>query len=347
MKRLAILLIWLSWLAALVLCAFSVRAHGQVFNDPAAADANRAWMQRWADDKRPIELEGKTLYTRGLVTLPPTVGCGRLITTGATGDSVGEHPTLNGMRAKIVQLGKGPIFRLAGAGFWGSDPVELVGDNESAAIEVEGRLAPATGRHLFEGWVFRDWAVGVRTLAGYYKDGKFVPCEAHADNSQMIRCETFNCGCLFESNNQQSLNWVLEDCKVNGLGVPNYKRHIIARVNRGGCLTIIRPVIEELNCTVFECRDYSHNNSRLVVRDWFYDTMLAAKHGFRLFDYTGRKEDANFCNWSLIADDGWIGMPVANAEELYTVPADLPRWRWKVNYNYAGEKPPKPPKTPK
>lgn len=340
----------IGWLVAMVILLtlfVTGRLHGQVYNDPAAADANRAWMQKCADAKEPIRLAGKTLYTRGLVALPPTVGCGRLITTGASGDSVGEHPTLNGMRAKIVQLGKGPIFRLAGAGFVGSDPVELVGDNASAAVEIEGRLAPATGRHLFAGWVFRDWAVGVKTLAGYYQDGKFMPCEAHADNSQLIRCETFNCGCLFESNNQQSLNWVLQDCKVNGLGMPNYQRCIIARINRGGCTSVIRPVIEELHCTVFEGRDYSPNNCRLVVRDWFYDRMLAAKHDFRVFDYTGRPEDANFCDWSLVADGGWSGMPIADVAELFAVPTDLPRWRWKINFDYAGAQPPKPPKKPK
>ena len=149
MKRLAIVLIWISWLAALVLFAFNVRAHGQTFGDQAAADDNRKWLQDCADAKLPIHLKGKTLYVRGTVTFPPVVGCGRIITLGATGDSVGEHPTLNGLRTKIVQLGKGPIFRLAGAGFVGGDPLELVGDNESAAVEIEGRLAPATGRHEF------------------------------------------------------------------------------------------------------------------------------------------------------------------------------------------------------
>lgn len=342
MKRLAIVLIWISWLAALVLFAFNVRAHGQTFGDQAAADDNRKWLQDCADAKLPIHLKGKTLYVRGTVTFPPVVGCGRIITLGATGDSVGEHPTLNGLRTKIVQLGKGPIFRLAGAGFVGGDPLELVGDNESAAVEIEGRLAPATGRHEFRNWVFRDWAQGVKTLAGYYQGGKFIPCEAHADNSRLVACETFNCRCLLELNNQQSLNWVCEDCRVNGLGSPNYQRHVVVRANRGGCVQVIRPIIEEWQCTMFEARDYSHNNARLVVHDLFYDTMLAEQHGFRIFDYTGRPQDANFADWSVIGD-GWIGMRPGKPEDLYSAPADLPKWRWKFNFNYAGEKqPPKP-----
>lgn len=302
-------------------------APAQVMNTPLAAEANRAWLQRLATEKLPIKLGCGTLYVRGTVTFPPTVGCGRIETDGATGDSVGDHPTLNGMRTRIVQLGKGPIFRYAGTGAIGETPLELVGDGRSAAIEVEGRAAPATGRHRFRNWVFRDWGCAFRALGGYYQDGKFVACEAHADNCIVEGCETFNCAYLFWSENQQALNWVFRDSIVNQLGPPSYDRHVVCRIDRGGCPLLERLVIEERVCTVFQVRDWSPNQCRLTARDLFYDR-FAGEPGLRILDYVGPANTAHYSDWSLHVD-GWSGMRL-DPNKLYNVPGDLPRGRWCV-----------------
>lgn len=309
--------------------AGSCAAEAQVMNVKIAATMNTEWLTKSLAEGRPVKIPVGTLYVNGTATTKPVVGCGRLESEGSGGYSMDPHPTLSGFQSRIVQLGKGPILRLSGVGFIATEPIEFVGDGESAAIEIEGRAAPATGRHRFRNLIFRDWACAFKCLAGYYKDDKFIGNESHADNSVVEGCETFNVGTLFRSENQQSLNWVFRDCAVNGVGVS--QGCVVADVVRGGCLTLERLVVEESKVTIFKVTDYSPNNSRLVCRDLFYDQMLDKDQTLCLFEYAGPAAAASYARWSIFMD-GFVSpqkFPFDKAK-FYQVPASLPRDGWRI-----------------
>ncbi len=317
------------WLSIVIALAGGCVANAQVMNSKIAATSNTEWLSKSLADGKPIKIPVGTLYVNGTAATRPVVGCGRLESEGSSGYSMDPHPTLSGFQSRIVQLGKGPILRLSGVGFIATDPIEFVGDGESAALEIEGRAAPATGRHRFRNLIFRDWGCAFKCLAGYYRDGKFIANENHADNSVVEGCETFNVDTLFRSENQQSLNWVFRDCAVNGAGVS--KGCVVADVVRGGCLTLERLVVEESKVTIFRVTDYSPNNSRLVCRDLFYDQMLDKDQYLCLFEYAGPAAAANYARWSVFMD-GFVApqkFPL-DRSKFYQAPADLPRDGWRI-----------------
>lgn len=315
-------------LLTLLLLLIPLVARGQTMNDRAAGDENRRWLARKLAAGQVATIPVGTLYVNGTVVTRPVNGCGRIETTGSGGYSQDPHATLSGSQSRIVQTGKGPILRLAGVGFICRDPLELVGDGESAAIEVEGRVAPATGRHHFANILFRNWSAAFKALGGYYdREGKFVSDENHADNSTVDCCETMNCGRLFWSQNQQAVKWVFRDCVVNWLGPP--QPMTVFDLERGGKLKC-----DGLECctnlvTLFQVRDFSPNNCRLECRDLAFDRMVSSETYLTILHYAGPAENANFARWVMDVD-GFAAQKLP-ADKLYHVPSDLPRDQWCVN----------------
>lgn len=328
----------ISTLAVLFAFLLCPATFAQVMNSKDAAGLNTTWLTKSLATGKPVILPVGTLYISGTVTTKPIVGCGRLESMGAGGYAIDGHPTLGGFQSRIVQLGKGPILRLSGAGFIATDPLEFVGDGESAAIEIEGRATPATGRHRFRNLVFRDWGCAFKCLGGYYKDGQFVADENHGDNTIVEGCETFNVGTLFRSENQQSVNWVFRDCVVNGVGLS--KGCIVADIERGGCLTLDRLVIEDSRTTIFRLKDFSPNNCRLVCRDFYYDRMGDDGQYLRLVDYVGDSAAAAWSKWS-IHINGFSAAQKTGLDEakFYQVPKNLPRDDWQVDVARVGRQP--------
>lgn len=260
-------------IAALASLVLAVRGEsiGLIANAPAAATANTLrWTRAWAaNPPKTVTLPIGTVYINGVISTRPVVGCGRIATDGCGGYPVDGHPTLTGARVRLVQLGKGPCLRICGVGFLSLDPIELVGDGVSAAIEIEGRAHPATGRHEFARITFQNWGRAFDLLAGYYEGDKFNKDENHADNCVVTRCETFNVGTFVRSLNEQAVNWGFRDCIVNDLRGPAVC--VVADIVRGGNMHFDRLIINCPRTIHWRLRDYSPNTCRLVSRDFERD----------------------------------------------------------------------------
>ncbi len=292
-------------------------------NRLAASDNSTRWSRANAAGKI-VTVPLGTIYIGETITTRPVDGCARFESAGAGGCTVGGHPTLTGARSRVVMLGKGPSVRLSGSGAIAEQPIEWVGDGESAIFEVEGRDSPPSGRHRFKNQVCVDAGAAIKCLAGYYDaTGNFVPCETHGDLSIVDGCETFNCDRLFWSQNQQSVIWKFRDCVVNVLGP---KDCVVADLERGGHVTFDGLTICHPRTTLFKLRDFSPNNCRLVCRDMHVDRSTQTDFHCTLVDYSGPPYE-----WP-IHIDGFIAtyLTAFDTTKLYRVPANMPREDWRV-----------------
>lgn len=304
-------------IAALLLCA---TAHGQVMNDPSAAKRNAKWLREsvWAGNVTlPVGIVYVDMDKQPAVT-QPTPGCLRIKTEG----SISYPETSGGNVSTIVQLGKGPVFRLAGYGAYCVEPFTLCGDGESAAIEVEGRANPASGGHDLRHIAFYNWGVGIKTLAGYYKNGQFVPDESHADQTDVTRCRFFKVGTVFQSENQQSNGWNFMRCSVDVL---DNKSVTLADLKRSSNVTFEGTMINHPRVTIFKLRDYSPNNCTLICRDLFMDLPTTTDAWFVPVEHTG-PDHYKDCKWKIEIS----GSVPESVVKRYKVPDSLPREKWSI-----------------
>jgi len=303
-------------------------------NSQAAAAGNTLWLSENLASGKPFTIPSGTLYVRGTASTKATVGCGVVKTNGAGSYPIEPFQTdITGNVTRIVQLGKGPIFRVAGAGFHCEDPLELVGDGESTAIEIEGRTHPSTGRHTFANITFYNWGCAFDALAGYYKDSKFTRDENHADNVKVTNCQAFNCDVYFRSQNQQAVNWVFIDCGMWVIG--KAKDVIFADIQRGGLVTVERLVGSHPKLTVFRVKDYSPNTSRLVCREYHGDRIPVEGWYLRPIEYVGPDWQTNVCDY-YFEFTGFVACYQANVGVEYKVPENFPRRRWKIELQASG-----------
>lgn len=307
---LVLALLWLAMIAMYCVCA-----QGQSMNNPNAAISNTVWLTKAIAEHRTIP--AGTLYVSGTATTEAKVGCGRLYSKGSFG--VGGYPSDHaavGSMTRVVQLGHGPIVRLSGDGFVADDPIEWVGDGESAAFEVEGRADPPSGRHRFRNQIFTDCGAAFKCVA--------TPDEAHADMSLVEGCEFYNCDRVFWSCNQQALGWTFRSCAVNVLGTKNC---IVADIERGGWLTFDGLTLNHPRVMLLRVRDYSPNNCDFVFRDVRRDIPTAPDNYLRLVDYVGDESQAANCPWRIKMEVNAVG---CDPKKLYCVPATLPREGWHI-----------------
>jgi hypothetical protein len=263
-----------------------------------------------------------------------------------------QHPTLGGGITRLIQVGKGPLLRLSGAGFVSEDPLEWVGavrttgsgpaaaaaaGYESALIEVEGRAAVATGHHRFRNQVFTDAPTAFRCLAGYYEGDKFQKDENHADNTIVDGCEFTNIGTVFLSENQQALAWKFRDPIINALGDRDC---IFADIIRGGSLTIDGLVINHPRMTIFTLHEYSPNNCQLTCRNFWRDRPSTDDNYLTLVNYAGPAAALSFSAWN-INISGFIPATQTKFDrsKLYIGCAGLPRENWREDIAITGYKP--------
>lgn len=250
-------------------------------NNPKYANNNREAARKYLESDG-LHLTAGDVHISGTITTRPVVGCGRISSTACFG--VGaidrKHPTLGGEMAKLIQHGKGPHLSLSGSGFITDDPLEWQGDGESAAIEIEGRSSPPTGRHRFRNQIFTNCGAAFHCLA--------TPEEQHADMSIVDGCEFYNCGAMFRSENQQALNWKFRDCAINILGDKNT---IAADLVRGGNVTIDGLSINHPRCTLFRVRDFSPNTCKLICRDFWRDRFAPGFEEYlTILEFAGKDE---------------------------------------------------------
>lgn len=291
-------------------------------DDKSAAKKNTAAL---AEDRLIMLPAGAhTFYFEGTATTKPLVGCGRIMNFAALslGGYPSDHPNF-GTGIRFIQLGKGPILRLAGTGFVCEDPIEWVGDGESAAIEIEGRANPPTGHHRFRNQIFANCGAWFKTLPGYYNGRDFVSDESHADMSIVENCEGYNCDRVFWSQNQQSSGWKFRDCSVNVLGT---KSCVVYDCERGGGVQFTGTWLNHPRVTLVRIKDYSPHQCKIIFRDFFRDVPSTPDNWLTLIDHTG-SHCYDFCKWD-IEITGFA--PGCSEKDFYKVPAELPRSRWKV-----------------
>lgn len=301
-----------------------------IMNDRNAAANNTKWLQAAINrgDTPVIPVGG--LYVNDVITTPAKVGCGRIATKGSGGYYMPQHPTLFGSQSVICQLKpKSPIFRLSGAGFIATEPLGLWGDGQAAAIEVEGRTSPATGRHRFANLILYNWQSCFRALGGYYYDDegkrRFKDEEQHADNCSVSNCEAFDCDRWFWSQNQQAVNWMFDGCVSNFFGPP--RMHRLADIERGGLVSFTNHVFCVPQVTFFRVRDYSPNTAKLVCRDFEFDRTSAPDAAIVPLEYVGPPECSNYADYYLQVR----GFACQKIEAKNKIPADMPTKHHKIS----------------
>jgi hypothetical protein len=292
-------IIWLAVILSPCQVAAAATTQGVVANVQTRAAANTAAISAALGAGGTVDLPRGTVYIDGPITTKDIIGCGRLRTAGSLGYQIEPHHTLGQITTRIVQIGKGPVLRISGTGFVANDPIELVGDGQSPIIEIEGRATPATGRHRFRDLVFSKSECAIHCLAGYYKDGKFVDEETHADNCIVEGCEFFT-DTAFRCDNQQAVNWLFIGCVYNG----REGEQTVADIRRGGHVKIYGPQINHPRTTLFRVRDYSPNSCFLAARDVTVDRFGfdVANFWFTVFDYAGAGEPEWRRKWNVTAN---------------------------------------------
>lgn len=305
-------------------------------NQPSAKVSNRKAISDAFAAGRTVDLPSGTIYIDGTITTPTKVGCGRLRASGAmSGNPVNNHPTMTGNLTRLVQVGKGPLLRLSGSGFTTNDPIEWVGDGESAIIEVEGRESPPTGEFRFRDQTFCNGTVAIHCIGGYYdQDGKLVSNDAHADVSIVEGCSFYGVGACFRSDNLLCMSWTFNDCRVCAYYQTKFPDCVVADMRRGGALAMRGLQILHPKATIFRVRDYSPNNCNLSCTGFFRDRGMQADDYLTLFEYTGPEGQPD---WILdISGVVNVSETPFDREKLLKVPTYLPRRDWNIDIKFAG-----------
>jgi hypothetical protein len=326
-------------------------------DSPAYAVENTRWLQERVLSGEPFPVPAGKLYVNGTATTKATVGCGRITTKGSGGYPIEDRQhELKGRTSQIVQLGEGPILRIAGAGFHCVDPLWLVNESGSTsnAIEFEGRTDVSSGRAELANLVLYNWDCGVKSLGGYYVGDKFIVDENHADNLAMTNCHGFNTRVYYGSDNEQAVN-----IEINRGGLWNHGPAldcIICDLLRGGLVEINGWKGSASRLTGFRVNWYSPNSCYLKMRGYKGDRMPVPDWRLTPIEYVetpnrpekfGSDKIVTGPDWQTKACDyvfkweGFVAKHLTEDEKKrgikfevdYKVPDDFPRNRWEVELN--------------
>lgn len=343
MSQKRIIIVWLEMLAALAALlggsALVRYAHGQVVNDRTKAAQNSIWLQKQFDSGNTVTLPKGVLFINKAAKT--RINIGTRITTKGSGIGYwypADHPSkLSDSQSRIHQLTPGePCLILRGTGVICYSPLVLEGEGKGYAIVAEGRGGPvATGHHKFQNIGFYNWDCCALALNGYYKDdGTIQPDENHADNSSFSDCYAFNCNKLFESRNQQALNWKFEDWFWQGTVTPTSPA-IAFDIQRGGSLTVKHLIVENPRWSMLRLKDFSPNNCWFKFEDIWVDTMMTADTNFCWVEYVGDSASAAWSRYHIVLDvfTGTQQKPIEQHQQ-FKVPANLPRDDWNINIHH-------------
>lgn len=296
---------------------------------------------------QPIEAAGKTFYFRG--TIQTNIRIGGVLRGAGIGYEMSDAGYLDerapqgGMITRFVKLDpeNGPFVRLRGAAFT-LEGIEfygrrlLVGSAGSATgpktktlIEVEGRTSPVcTGYHQLRNIALNEAECGIRAMAGYYRDGQFVPSEDHADQTSVDRLHCSALDCVYRSENQQAVFWNFRNIIVNDFGYG--EGVVVFDVQRGGNLTCENVQLNHSRVTLLRLKDCAHPNANhFAIENMRWDH--SAKNGYlTLVSYVGKSPAASVYDATIT---GHLNNPniAFDASRLMDLPGSLPRQGFRVN----------------
>jgi hypothetical protein len=294
----------------------------------------------------PIRCAAKEFFFAGTIeTAAKNGGC--LYGCGGRGCQLPSEqygPAMGGAQTRFTRIDGetgGAVLRLCGAGFTlggielrgrpylrdstGEGP--LAGTRTPVGIEVEGRTAPPTGRHIIRDCIIEECEYGICARAGYYKAGAFAANENHADQTQ-VENVLFGAGIdsCFRSENQQAVCWNFINLEKDGFGGRGRRDTVIFDIKRGGDVNCRGLSINDGEVTLFRVSDYSPHTARLTCDGLKWDRMLHEGAYLRLFEYAGPVWDAKemaWRKWSLRVTGNianWNTPPAYDAAQLVTIP---------------------------
>lgn len=275
---------------------------------------------------RPIRFPAKAFYFKGPIITSTRIG-GALFGGGGCSyfmlpDQYAAGGTAGGAVTRFYRIdgeNGGPIIRLRWTGFR-IENIELNGRpwlvnslTESVAfgsyhrtrtgIEVEGRVAIATGLHTIRNVMINECDYAICCRAGYYNDSDngadpftasnpgFVSDENHADQGIVENLTCFGCHSIFRSENQQSVGWSFRDLRVNSFQytAAGGQAVIVFDIVRGGDITATGNImVNNFFTTILRVRDYSPSNRKNVIGEVKQDGGMAGVGGsyLTLFEVT-------------------------------------------------------------
>lgn len=272
-------------------------------------------------------------FVNGTIETDVQDGCGDVEGAGCShGYSTQWTPTMTGNVVIFQQLAKGqPIFRVHGAGFC-LHYVQLIGGGIEFVPSKNNVIS--VGRAVIDHVLCRDSIYFIHCAGGYMENGVFVPWEAHCDLGEVSWCECANVDKCFWSENQQALGWQFTHFVPNIDTIKDATPHdqcTVFDVPRGGMLSCYGLYIEHPRLTVLHIHDYSQNQCDFAIHDIRFDCMTTPGAWVKLVSYDGdapkpdRKYKIHFEGFSPPQlTDGY-------ADNLFDVPANLPRDRFAIN----------------
>ncbi len=317
---------------------------GLVAGDPAPAIAKTntekltaALNAQWAGGKfkfkdgttgpvlKPIHCAAKEFFFAGTIKTSAKIG-GALVGFGSRpyamteggyradqqGGAATRFTRIDGETGGSVILLRGSGFLLQGMEVKG---LRWTGGNETvntvkprACIEVEGRDAPASGKHTLRDLNLASAQYAIYCAPGYYDDpstssgqAKLVPLAegrgVHADETNVANVYCSNVESFFRCENEQAVGWSFRDIYCLGSGLA-YSTTVFDIV-RGGKLAADNVMLNLPICTLLRVHYPSWNTNRFSITNFHWDNFdyLGQQKGqrFTMLDYTYGSPTADWC----------------------------------------------------
>jgi hypothetical protein len=318
---------------------YDAEAHiGLVANDPsptvAAANTktlSEALNAMWAGGKfrfrdgsvgpllKAIKCAGKAFFFKGTIETSPRIG-GTLLGMGRGMEmseaAYTDKGPFGGATTRFIRIdgeNGGAVLRLRGVGFTVQgieflgrrfivgEAGKAVGTRTPSLIEVEGRGAPPSGRHIIRDCGFYEGEVGIRALRGYYdENNKFVIYENQADQSAVENAEFFAVGSCFRSENAQAVGWDFRRIVLNEFGYD--EDTVVFDIERGGNFYASNVQLNQSKVTLLKVRDcHAPNANRYEIAGARWDhASQDPKSYLCLFQYAGKDfAGAHNLRWSV------------------------------------------------
>ncbi len=208
----------------------------------------------------------------------------------------------------------GPVIRLRGAGFllaglevkghrWsGQATIDAAQKRPDACIEVEGRHAPASGKHTMRDLNLTSANYAIYCAPGYYDEaGKLLPQAegrgVHADETSVSNVYCSGVDSFFRSDNEQAVGWNFRDIYLLSAGVT--QPMVAFDIYRGGKLTADNVMLNLPTVTLLRVHYPSGYTNRFNITNFHWDNFdyLGPQKGQRLtlLDYTYVSPTADWC----------------------------------------------------
>jgi hypothetical protein len=262
------------------------------------------------------------LFFYGSAPTPDKNGNPRLVSDGqfALGGYAWDHPHLSKTTQFIQLKDDAPIVLIRGVGFEATEG-SIIWRAKGAAIALEGRAEPPTGRVYLRRQVFDGCEFGVHALPGYYDDRqKLVESHTHADMVTMELCEGFDVAALVNIENRMGLCYTLTNCALNKLTNP--RRSFMVRTV-AGYVSIRDSILNHDDCGLFDVRWWSPHNPQLIADGFRLDRVANQKFCIIEQSVEKRPEVVRYWRYSLRAR-GYLQEGIDPAV-LVNVPPSMPQ----------------------